>query len=162
MNELKFLPRQLFQGNLALLEVDISHNQLRALPEGMLISQMNLTLLDASNNQIEDMQGEIPNDELKRLHKLEHNFTLGSLGNLASLERLALDQNRLTNLDWLEPPGSGGDGCCPNLRELSVARNDIMVIPEALSRFRRLESIHLGHNRIKEVDVQASVSLQGR
>ncbi len=71
---------------------------------------------------------------------------LGSLSNLVSLERLALDRNRLGDLDWLESAV-----CCPNLRHLSASHNEIRTVPDGLAQFRRLETLELGNNKIKQV-----------
>ncbi len=143
-NSLLFLPRRLFSSNLALRRLDLSHNRLRALPEGFLVVHRNLTDLDLSHNSVEKLEASCV-EAISAFGDIITIFNQGALSGLDSLERLAVDRNGLTDLDWLGP------GCCRNLVELSAEGNSILSLTDELARLTKLERINLAHNNIKEV-----------
>jgi Leucine-rich repeat (LRR) protein len=126
-------------GRLSWLQsLNLSHNQLKVLPEplGQLTE---LQSLDVSHNQLIDLPEWL--SQLKQLHSL--NLFANQLtalpewvGQLTQLQSLDLAANRLKELpEWL--------GGLARLQFLRLSNNQLMVLPEWLGQLTQLRSLNL-------------------
>jgi len=138
--ELESVPKGLHTMT-SLRVLDLSHNNLMSLPEGLLDNLPNLQVLFLSSNNF----AQVPSlSSLNSLHTiaLKHNqLTHVDAASLpSSLEALILTGNRITsvvNLPRLK-----------NLRKIMLAHNQLESLPPGLHLCTRLEVLRLAANRI--------------
>jgi internalin A len=124
-------------------ELDLSGNQLTALPESL--GQLTqLQSLDLSRNQLTALPESL--GQLTQLQKLclydNQLATLPeSLGQLTQLRRLGLSRNQLTAVPkWI--------GNFTNLSNLGLSQNQLTALPESLGQLTQLEMLFLYNNRL--------------
>jgi Leucine-rich repeat (LRR) protein len=113
-----------------LVYLDLSNNQISTLASEF-CNLWNLKFLDLASNSFETI-----GETIKTFSKLQHlnlsyNFlsdlSFSTAAKLTSLEEVDLTSNKFTNLpQWL--------GCCPNLKILQVAVNDLRSPPPEVLR----------------------------
>ena len=134
-----------------LVALDLSHNRLTTLSQGLLGSLSSLQLLDLSHNRLRVVPDR-PFLAMHNLHilRLSHNHVEqlreNALEGLSVLGSLALDHNRLRSLS------TGVLGKCSGLVDLELQRNDFSEVPtEALKELASLRTLDIGENRISNL-----------
>lgn len=129
--------------NRHIVELDLTRNNLRSLPEGI-GNLKSLIILNLEGNGLKSIPRSIEN--LKSL--IELNLSYNSLislpegiGNLKSLENLYVKVNRLTSL-----PESIGN--LTSLKYLILVSNQIATLPESFGNLRSLKFLNLYGNRL--------------
>eukprot|EP00931_Biecheleriopsis_adriatica_P043960 TRINITY_DN25120_c1_g1_i1.p1 TRINITY_DN25120_c1_g1~~TRINITY_DN25120_c1_g1_i1.p1 ORF type:complete len:1080 (-),score=232.11 TRINITY_DN25120_c1_g1_i1:65-3304(-) len=131
-NSLNFLPGDFASGAGHLKYLDLSHNRLFSLPEGILECR-ELIILNADNNDLE----RLPKD----------------IGLLRSMRKLSVSYNKLTEL-----PYSIGD--CRLLEKIRMVSNQVAVMPQTLlhlwkSKGGRLEELLVDGNPLQQPSLTA-------
>ncbi len=142
-NQLKTLPEAV--GNLTnLTELNLRENQLKTLPESV-GNLTNLTELNLRENQLETLPESVGN--LTNLTGLDLSFnqlkTLPeAVGNLANLTELDLSNNELKTL-----PESVGN--LANLTRLYLSNNELETLPESVGNLTNLTELYLIGNELE-------------
>ena len=110
--------------------LDLSNNQISKLASEF-CNLWNLKFLDLACNSFETIGESIKTFSMLQHLNLSYNFlselAFSSKAMLTSLEEVDLTSNKFTNLpQWL--------GCCPNLKSLQVAVNDLRSPPPEVLR----------------------------
>ncbi|PSN45747.1 Protein flightless-1 [Blattella germanica] len=128
-NNLKEVPEGLERAR-ALLVLNLSHNHIDTIPNALFMHLTDLLFLDLSSNNLETLPPQ----------------TRRQLPSLMSLEVLHMrnTQRTLSNI-----PGSMDS--LTNLRELDLAQNALPKVPEALYSLRNLNRLNLSDNGITEL-----------
>jgi len=181
-NQITELPEEV--ANLTALEkLDIGHNQLRTLP-GAALASLPLRSLDVSNNQLQSLPTTLPTDTLAQLlcggnrqirslppcvgdcQRLAELSAAGcqlagvpaSLARCHSLVSLDLSGNQLgVSADLPDALAAG----LVNLRELNVARNRLVSLPNTLGAMKALTRLDCRENQLRALprSVAGCVSL---
>ncbi|KAL4226999.1 Leucine-rich repeat serine/threonine-protein kinase 2 [Mactra antiquata] len=128
--------------------VDIKCNKIKHIPDDLHLNMPNLHILDAAHNEIE----QFPDTLLQSKSLIELRLGTNKIRELNlkyqnfSLEKLDLSWNQLKRLPEDE------DGCnvrlFHNMREICLAHNDLMALPEKPIGLQELQSLDLSHNQI--------------
>ncbi|WP_138206294.1 leucine-rich repeat domain-containing protein [Haloimpatiens lingqiaonensis] len=157
-NNIKYLPKGVFDGLTGLKKLSLTINGIVELPEGIFDNLTNLTELSLDQNHIKKVPRGIF-DKLKNLKSL--GFTENELmelpdgifDNLTALEGLYLYNNKLESIP-------NGIGKLKQLKTLAVNNNKIEMVPEELSNLSNLTSLSLNNNLIKEIPENVYKSLK--
>ncbi|MDJ0535953.1 MAG: leucine-rich repeat domain-containing protein [Xenococcaceae cyanobacterium MO_207.B15] len=147
-NQLSALPEAITKLS-NLTRLDLSNNQLSALPKSV-IKLSNLTRLDLSNNQLSFLPESLGNfSNLTRLDLSANqlSFLPEFLGNFSNLTRLDLSRNQLSTL-----PNSLGN--LSNLTRLDLSANQLLALPEALTKLSNLTRLYLSGNPLKTPPIE--------
>jgi len=154
-----------FIGNLTHLErLDVSNNLLKKIPEE--ISELtSIESINFSSNQIKEIHSNFFHLEVSRVDLSANNLKELSLHSLDSLEELILDENNFVSLrleDTFAPylKKFSCDSCSLKnfllpqsqyLEYISCAFNQIVNIPDAISKFKVLNYLDVGDNLIENL-----------
>lgn len=149
-NTLRSLPRL---GQLrALREVDVSNNQLTALPDDIgRLTQLNTLNID--NNRLIRLPASfvrlirlkqlwLSNNQIERLPD--------GFGKLRKLHALTIGDNQLTEL----PPDMG---LLASLKFLSIGRNRLRTLPASFTKLKGLTDLHIEHNELQTLPADIGV-----
>ncbi|KAJ9590157.1 hypothetical protein L9F63_016713, partial [Diploptera punctata] len=148
-NNLKEVPEGLERAR-SLLVLNLSHNHIESIPHALFMHLTDLLFLDLSSNKLETLPPQTRRLANLQTLVLNHNplghFQLRQLPSLMSLETLYMrdTQRTLSNI-----PGSMDS--LTNLRELDLAQNALPKVPEALYSLRNLRRLNLSDNEITEL-----------
>ena len=147
-----------FSGLRRLIVLDLSGNRLETLSREVFADLSSLQVLDLSRNQLQSLPGGLFS-ALSNLHSLALAGNIiarlepRSLEGLHVLSRLGLSHNRLTHVDVMAFANATG------LQELELQGNQLLAVPEALSRMRLLRRLDLGDNFLVDVAPHALAEL---
>lgn len=148
-NNLKEVPEGLERAR-ALLVLNLSHNHIDSIPNALFMHLTDLLFLDLSSNSLETLPPQTRRLANLQMLILNHNplghFQLRQLPSLMNLETLHMrdTQRTLNNI-----PGSMDS--LTNLTELDLAQNALPKVPEALYSLRNLRRLNLSDNEITEL-----------
>ena len=148
-NELTEVPEGVGKAR-CLLVLNLSHNKLEAIPSQLLMNVTDLLTLDVSNNSLEALP-----PQLRRLTNLQtlvlsnnplSHFQIRPLPAMTELRTLHMrkTQRSLSNI----PVNLEG---LVHLRDVDLSENELTKIPEGLFTLPSLKRLNLGSNQISEV-----------
>ncbi|KAK7794573.1 hypothetical protein R5R35_003590 [Gryllus longicercus] len=148
-NKLKEIPEGLERAR-SLLVLNLSHNQIESIPNALFMHLTDLLFLDLSSNQLETLPPQTRRLANLQTLVLNHNplghFQLRQLPSLMNLETLHMrnTQRTLNNIPTnLET--------LTNLNDLDLAQNSLPKVPDALYALPNLRRLNLSDNEITEL-----------
>lgn len=145
--DLKYLPAQLFKLFPNIIELDLSNNKFKTLPENIGCFPK-LRLLNLANNDFEEFPTSICQLSLLEGLSLTANRLQTISDNIGCLQRLrSID---LSNNKFVRFPDSLR--FLPRLQELILTNNSIITLPDKFGRpnwLHRLQRLYLGQNQLR-------------
>ncbi|XP_060826795.1 protein flightless-1 isoform X1 [Bombus pascuorum] len=148
-NNLKEVPEGLERAR-SLLNLNLSHNHIETIPNTLFIHLTDLLFLDLSNNKLETLPPQTRRLANLQTLNLNHNplghFQLRQLPSLMNLMALQMcdTQRTLNNI-----PSSLET--LTNLQELDLSQNNLPRVPDALYSLLNLRRLNLSDNQITEL-----------
>ena len=135
--------KQLFFTNQSVKILNLSHNQLKTLPNNI-CNLINITNLDLSDNQLETLPLEIGNlINITNLNLSDNKLkTLPlEIGNLINITNLNLSDNQLLTLPF-------GIGNLINITNLDLSNNKLLTLPLEISNLINITNLNLSVNQL--------------
>ncbi|KAL9702468.1 hypothetical protein quinque_005986 [Culex quinquefasciatus] len=148
-NKLKEVPEGLEKAK-SLLVLNLSNNQIESIPPSLFINLTDLLFLDLSNNKLETLPPQTRRlSNLQTLILNDNPLELFQLRQLPSLQNLICIQMRNTQRTLANFPTSLDS--LSNLQELDLSQNALSKIPDALYNLFNLKRLNLNDNVITEI-----------
>ncbi|XP_055619674.1 protein flightless-1 [Toxorhynchites rutilus septentrionalis] len=148
-NKLKEVPEGLEKAK-SLLVLNLSNNQIESIPPSLFINLTDLLFLDLSNNKLETLPPQTRRlSNLQTLILNDNPLELFQLRQLPSLQNLVCLQMRNTQRTLTNFPTSLDS--LSNLQELDLSQNALSKIPDALYNLANLKRLNLNDNVIQEI-----------
>ena len=156
----EWLTPQTFRDLLRLVALDLAHNKLASLDNGLLNPLSSLQILDLSHNRIHSLRGntflsQVNLHSLKINHNVIDNIHTEAMTGLSVLSTLQLGSNRLERLE------ADVFKNCTSLVDLSLPGNIFREVPQALKQIKLLKTLDLGDNLLAHSLTTSSRSLEG-
>uniref|UniRef100_A0A336MYS3 CSON003193 protein n=1 Tax=Culicoides sonorensis TaxID=179676 RepID=A0A336MYS3_CULSO len=150
-NKLKEVPEGLEKGK-NLLVLNLSYNQIEIIPPSLFINLTDLLFLDLSHNKLETLPPQTRRlSNLQTLILNDNPLELFQLRQLPSLQNLETLQMRNTQRTLANFPTSLDT--LSNLVELDLSKNQLQRVPEVLFSLSNLARLNLSENQITELSV---------
>uniref|UniRef100_A0A182NT12 Protein flightless-1 n=1 Tax=Anopheles dirus TaxID=7168 RepID=A0A182NT12_9DIPT len=148
-NRLKEVPEGLEKAK-ALLVLNLSNNQIETIPPSLFINLTDLLFLDLSNNKLETLPPQTRRlSNLQTLVLNDNPLELFQLRQLPSLQSLVCLQMRNTQRTINNFPASLDS--LSNLQELDLSQNALSKVPGALYNLANLKRLNLNDNVLEEL-----------
>lgn len=148
-NKLKEVPEGLEKAK-SLLVLNLSNNQIESIPPSLFINLTDLLFLDLSNNKLETLPPQTRRlSNLQTLILNDNPLELFQLRQLPSLQNLVCLQMRNTQRTLNNFPTSLDS--LFNLQELDLSQNALSKLPDALYNLANLRRLNLNDNVIQEI-----------
>lgn len=148
-NKLKEVPEGLHAAK-NLLVLNLSHNQIETIPTTLFIHLTDLLFLDLSDNKLETLPPQTRRlANLQTLNLANNPLELFQLRQLPSLQNLEVLNMRNTQRTLQNFPTSLDS--LANLTELDLSQNQLSKIPECLYNITNIRRLNLSENEINEL-----------
>ncbi|KAK7788932.1 hypothetical protein R5R35_012068 [Gryllus longicercus] len=157
------VPAEAFRPLANLVELDLSNNRLRSMPEYALLALRRLRVLRIADNQLDQLaDGTFQKDVHMRLEEVDMGFNQlpevpsHAFKDLPALERLLLDDNQISRVGWQAFMN------LPHLYELRLRGNKLAELPtEGFQNLPALRLLDVSWNALQALDLGAALDAVG-
>lgn len=151
-NSLREVPANLEYAKGAIV-LNLSHNNIDNIPNGVFANLIDLLYLDLSNNKLEMLPPQIRRLTTLQVIRLSdnplHHFQLKTLSSMAALRVLHM-RNTNRTLENIPPTLDDLD----NLQDVDFSYNSLPEVPDFLFKLKSLRKLDLSHNKLTKLTIE--------